>query len=363
MSNIKLHFDLEKSLKDSPPELYYTQKGSDGKPLFPGISFKKRLILNRNLVTFRIEDNIRETDAGEGRVNEIIQSYKDFSFLSECNPQVLIVDPNDPKRFLGVVGFGRNEAQNVLEWGTAIYDIIEAKYPQDLHAFKINSNETEEHIVPATPNTKSTIIKAIITAITEKHIESSDAAILEYLKRICRSKPTWHDNILVKIRQDHISRWDTMRALSTHRAKNAAIELGLPYEGDKNKLTKTIGYARKFKTKKNFFYDAMVLSRKYPGQKIYLSTWVDEPIPTLLSAKRTDILNTFKGMETQWIEWIADYLDMPITDVRKTGKGRFPLVFNGFFAQDVEKQPHKGGAPKEIGLVDENGNPWERRDI
>ncbi len=76
-----------------------------------------------------------------------------------------------------------------------------------------------------------------------------------------------------------------MRALSTHRAKNAAIELGLPYEGDKNKLTKTIGYARKFKTKKNFFYDAMVLSRKYPGQKIYLSTWVDEPIPTLLSAK------------------------------------------------------------------------------
>ena len=53
---------------------------------------------------------------------------------------------------------------------------------------------------------------------------------------------------------------------------------------------------------------------------------------------------------------------MPIDKVREKGEGRFPLVFNGFFAQDREKQLDNGGVPKEVDLVDENGKPWKRLD-
>ena len=51
-------FDVNKSLAECPPEIYYSQLGVDGKPLFPGIHHKKRIVLNRSLVTFRDEDQI-----------------------------------------------------------------------------------------------------------------------------------------------------------------------------------------------------------------------------------------------------------------------------------------------------------------
>ena len=41
---VKVHFDVEKSLKECDPEEYYSQKGIDGKPLFPGVKFKKRFL-------------------------------------------------------------------------------------------------------------------------------------------------------------------------------------------------------------------------------------------------------------------------------------------------------------------------------
>ena len=239
-------FDVNKSLAECPPEIYYSQLGVDGKPLFPGIHHKKRIVLNRSLVTFRDEDQIRELDAGEDRVDVVQWSYKNVGFLYNKIPQAIIVDPNDPKRFIGVVGFGRDEAQENLGWETAVYDVIEYDKPIDIEAFKVNAKDDLDH-VPAFPNTKATIIKSVVNAIG-KVIEDDDDAILVYLKRIARSKPNWHESILSTIRKEHISRWPTMKAFSTSQAKKEAIRLGLPHEGNKNKKTTSLGYARKFTT-------------------------------------------------------------------------------------------------------------------
>ena len=357
----KIMFDVNKSLAECPPEIYYSQLGPDGKPLFNGIRHKKRLVLNRNLVSYRLEDQIREADAGEDRVDVVQGSYSNVGFLYNKIPQSIIVDPNDPKRFLGVVGFGRDEAQENLGWETAIYDVIEYDKPIDLEAFKVNSNDDNDH-VPAFPNTKTTILKSVVNAIDKKVITDDDDAILAYLKRIARSKPKWHEPILTTIRKEHISRWPTMTAFSTARAKKEAVRLGLPYEGDKNKKTIFLGYARKFTTLKNFFWDGMTMSKKYGWQKVYLSTWVDEPNPQSLSTNRKEIKDNFDKMEDMFNVWVSNYLDMPIDKVREKSEGRFPLVFNGFFAQDEEKQTDDGGVPKEVDLVDENGKPWKRLD-
>ena len=362
----KIMFDVNRSLAECPPEIYYSQLGVDGEPLFPGIHHKKRIVLNRNRETgrviFRPEDQIREEDAGEDRVAVVEGSYSNLGFLYNKIPQAVIVDPNNPKRFLGVVGFGRDEAQENLGWESAIYDVIEYDKPIDLESFKANSNDDEDH-VPAFPNTKATLIKSVVNAIDKKVITDDDDAILAYLKRIARSKPKWHEPILTTIRKEHISRWPTMKALSTARAKKEAIRLNLPFEGNKNKKNSSLGYARKFTSLKNFFWDGMTVSVKYGLRKVYLSTWVDEPNPQSLPTDRKKIKEEFDKMEGRFNIWVSHYLDMPIEKVREKREGRFPLIFNGFFAQDEEKQTDDGGVPKEVDLVTENGKPWKRLDI
>jgi hypothetical protein len=362
----KIMFDVNRSLAECPPEIYYSQLGTDGKPLFPGIHYKKRVVLNRNretgVVTFRLEDQIREEDAGEDRVAVVEGSYSNLGFLYNKIPQAVIVDPNNPKRFLGVVGFGRDEAQENLGWESAIYDVIEYDKPIDLESFKVNSNDDEDH-VPAFPNTKTTIIKSVVSAIDKKVITDDDEAILAYLKRIARSKPKWHEPILTTIRKEHISRWPTMKALSTARAKKEAIRLNLPFEGNKNKKNSSLGYARKFTSLKNFFWDGLTMSVNYGWQKVYLSTWVDEPNPQSLPTDRKKIKEEFDKMEGMFDIWVSHYLDMPIEEVRKKSEGRFPLIFNGFFAQDEEKQTDEGGVSKEVDLVGDDGKPWKRLDV
>ena len=357
----KIQIDLNESLKQCPPTPYYSQLGSDGKTLFPGITFKKRLNLNRALVSFRINKQIRQLDAGEDRVTGIESSYKNKGFLCNKIPQAIIVDPNDPKRFLGVVGFGRNEAQDNLSWESCIYDVIEYDTPKNLEVFQLNSNDDEDHI-PAFENTKATIKKSVINAVVKKLIGDTDVDMYDYLKLINRSKPQWHDSIVETIRKEDISRWPTMKAFSTKRAKDEAQRLGMPFEGDKNKESKSLGYARKFTTKKNYFWDGMTLSYKYGGKPVNLTTWVDEPNPAIIDTQRKEILDNFNEMEPMFNGWVSQYLNMSIAEVKEKSKGRFPLKFNGFFAQDTEPQSEKQGLAKESDIVDENGKEWKRLD-
>lgn len=357
----KIQFNINESLEKCPPTPYYSQLGSDGKTLFPGITYKKRLILNRGIVSFRIGDQIRQFDAGEDRVTGIESSYKNKGFLCNKIPQAIIVDPNDPKRFLGVVGWGRDTAQENLKWESAIYDVIEADTPKNLEVFQLNSNDDEDH-VPAFENSKATIKKSVVNAVHKKLIGNTDDDMYDYLKLIARSKPQWHNSIVETIRKEDISRWPTMKAWSTKRAKNEAERLGMPFEGDKNKDSKALGYARKFTTKKNYFWDGMTLSYKYGGKPVYLTTWVDEPNPAIIYIQRKEILDNFNEMENMFNGWISKYMNIPITEVEKKSKGRFPLIFNGFYGQDKEPKSEKQGLSKESDIVDENGKEWKRLD-
>ena len=107
----------------------------------------------------------------------------------------------------------------------------------------------------------------------------------------------------------------------------------------------------------------MTLSVKNGFQKVYLTTWVDEPNPKTLDIKRKEICEEFDSMEVMFNKWVSYYIDMPISEVEAKSKGRFPLTFNGFFAQDVERINNDEGTAKEIDLVGVDGKPWERLDI
>tara|TARA_R100001510_G_scaffold24958_1_gene21907 strand:- start:321 stop:1373 length:1053 start_codon:yes stop_codon:yes gene_type:complete len=349
MSN-KLHIDLERSLREAPPEVYYNQLGDDGKPLFPGTNYKKRIITKLDNVSYKNSEQIREEDAGEDRVMRLLPSYRNRGIIYSKMPPAIKVDPEDRKRFSGCSGFGRRETHEILQYETYIYDVLEFDSKLAEEVFKINSNETDE-FVPATPNTKNTYIKSVVNAVHSKIIENKDDDILNYLKLICRNRPDWHDSILETVRKEHISRFPTMQAWNTSSAKKFAKEYDLPYEGDKNKNVDGLGYVRKITSIKNVFWDAMITSKKYGMKKVKVWSWIDSPKPSTLTKQRQEVRKKFTDLEANFQLWIADYLDMDIQEVRERGKGRFPIEFSGFLPQDTEATTENNGNPREEGII------------
>jgi len=346
----KINFDITRSLRECPPEVYYNQKGVDGKPLFKGVHFIKRIVLNRASVSFRLEDQPREEDAGENRTYELTTSYRNNHFIYSKPPQAITKDINDPKRFRGVGGFGRDRAQDVLGWETMIYDVLEFDSPLDEDAFKTLHNETDEH-VPAFQNTKSTYVKSIVNAVHSGVIKDDDDAIMTHLKRICRRRPDWHTSILSTVRKEHISRIKTMKAWNTNSATEYAKEMNLPYGGDKNKNVTELGYVRKKTSNKNTFWDAMVTASKAGFAKVGIYTWVDEPNPSTLANKRQEIVDQFEKMEEDFQKWISWYIDMDIAEVRERGEGRFPVELRGFLPQDTQRDADNNGHAVETGII------------
>tara|TARA_B100000900_G_scaffold224279_1_gene190257 strand:- start:409 stop:1425 length:1017 start_codon:yes stop_codon:yes gene_type:complete len=337
-------------MKECPPEIYYNQLDDEGNKLFPGVKFVKRIVMNRDKVSYKIDEQIREEDAGEDRVKKLIPSYRQRGFIYSKPPQAIMIDPSDPKRYSGLAGFGRHEAQDILGITHMMYDILEFDKPLYKEAFKVNSNDTDDH-VPATLNTKTTIIKSVVNAVTAGIVEDDDDAILQYLSLICRSRPDWHSTILSTIRKEHIARFDTMKAWNTSSAKKYAKKNDLPYEGNGNKNVAGLGYVRKWTSAKNVFWDSMIMSYKYGFKKVGLITWVDEPNPATLEGDRQKIRSEFSKMEGIFQLWIANYLDMGIDEVRKRGKGRFPMEFTGFLPQDTSPNTDNGGEPIENTIV------------
>ena len=339
---MKLNFDIQRSLTECPPDLYYSQ--------FKGVRHKKRLVLNRNSVSFRIEDQVRPEDAGGERVEGLTVSYRNNGFVYSKAPQAIVVDENDPKRFRGVGGFGRNEAQESLGWDSMIYDVIEFDTPLDAEAFRTEHNETDDHI-PAFSNTKTTYIKSVVNAVYSGLVKDDDDAMLKYLERICKRRPDWHKSILSTIRKEHIAHYKTMKAWNTASAEKYAKEKNLPYQGNKNKNVTELGYVRKKTSNKNTFWDAMVISAKYGFAKVGIYTWIDEPNPTTLKSDRQELVDSFVKMEEDFQKWVSWYIDMEISEVRERGKGRFPVELKGFLPQDTQIDPDNDGFPVENDII------------
>ena len=125
--------DIKMSLEKNPP-IYPT-----------GVTQKKRIRVQRKLCTWPETQEFRVQGKNISNIHQLKDSYLVNGIIYEEPVQVVEVDPNNKDRFIGIAGYHRNAAQELLGWDIAIYDIVEFKTPRDRLKFGYTSN----HHLPA----------------------------------------------------------------------------------------------------------------------------------------------------------------------------------------------------------------------
>lgn len=338
---MKIMFDVEKSMKMSPPN-------------YPkGVTFKKRIITNRNKL---IRDyQIRNLNYVLANAAQIKNSYQINNYLYEEPVKCVEVNEKDPNRFNLIAGYNRDDAESQLGWDTTLVDILEFESPRRRREFMYQTNIIKN---PRAGNTKNDITKGISDAIDNDEIDGSDDDdVKSFINAVAPEKTeSEKKNIFDSVRKIH-SKWATMTPYNAERANKKCEELGLQYQGRKNKNVDGIAYARPKGFSKGAFWDSTEIAKLYGGTtyaQVTIYGYIESPIPQFLQKDREKWLQAFNKMNDKLVENVMFTMDMDVAEVRK--KIRTPFVFGGFLPQDQGR--NSSGKIKETGLVDQYGNPF-----
>lgn len=349
MKNI---FDVELSKKLCPPN--YAK----------GVHFKKRIVLDRSLVTYRDNDNVRTLKQKTQDVGKLIDSFSVNGFIHSRNPPTIQVDPDNPNRFIGLSGFHRDLAASLMGWKTMLYDVVECETPKAEILHKSYTNQTKDHICPAISMTEADYIKQIKTAVNTNVIKNNDDEVKSFLNELALDKTEKQKAKIFKKFRKHIGTSTTL--VNYHSSGGAcsteefAIKWNLPVNGDKRKIESgKLGYANDTPTPKTSLVSAKKLSEEYDGETVYFYTWIPDPkeAPALYRQREEhkQKFDEFMLQEYKFIQKLVEKcgVKLSIAEIEK----HHPFKFGGFYAQDITPCAEKDGKPREEGIVDIKGNP------
>jgi hypothetical protein len=352
-NNMKIAFDLAKSLNECPPTFSKTK----------GVKHINRLILNRDKVEFGKTSQTYRVDVNlDDNISNLKQSYSANGFIYTQKPQVVRKSDKNPKFYTGVSGHNRDEAQESLEWETAIYDIVEFDTPLDELKFAYEDNQH-----PPAAGTKPKDILKGLTKASGKMVNLKDdktltklIAILAADKSLSKQK-TIFDNF----REDN-SKYDSIKPYGGESANIKAMELEAPVKGDKNyddvlidgkvkyKGVNRYGYVKEPGGYKTLLFDGLRLwHNEGCSDDINVTGYVKDPTPTNLFEKRSLWMKEFKKMEDFTYDMCSNMTGMSVADIKS--KGKFPFKFNGFLPQNLSPDITNGGNPVETDIVDIKG--------
>ena len=349
---MKISFDLAKSLKLSPP-------------VYPkGVKFINRLILNRDKVQFNKEDQTYRVQVNlETAVPKLKDSYTAKGFIYTKPPQVVRVSKTNPKFYKGFSGHNRDEAQDLLEWETAIYDIVEFDTPLDELKLAYTLNDHP----PETPSKYEDIIKGLNKASEEMIDLTDDQKLKDLIDDIAPGfTKTGRKRIFKKYRENN-SKYESIQPYGGEKANKTAMELMAPMKGDFNyddimgedgnikyKGVNRYGFVKEPGGYKTLLHDGFKLwLREGASDNIYVTGYVKDPTPKNLVEKRTAWKKELNKMEDFIYTICSKLTDMSVKDIKS--KGKYPFVFNGFLPHNKTPDITNGGRATEAGLVDVNG--------
>tara|TARA_Y100001951_G_C11268103_1_gene256919 strand:+ start:213 stop:1262 length:1050 start_codon:yes stop_codon:yes gene_type:complete len=337
---VRMHFEMEKSLKDSPPN-------------YPvGVRFKKRIVILRKQIDW---DEKYQPKAGICDLQNSIRiriSYEEHGYDYTQPVQIVTPSITSSKEFEGVGGFQRNLAQEDLCWETTIVDVVEFDTPLIRRIF---SFETNHIFSPRVGNTKIDIVKGVEAAITAGEIDrSSDQAIKDFISKAAADfSEKERKNVFSTIRKGY-SAFKNMIPLDTKRADNLAKQLKVPYGFDKNNNVDGYGYMAGVQAGgKTRFYDVLEKSLENDGEPVVLTGFIQDPKPTTLKSQRKSWMKYFKKHEELLVSIVAKTMGVSKDTVRAKQKWN-PFEFGGFVPQDVTPQG-QNQVKKETTLVNSDG--------
>ena len=353
---VKVHFDIELSKSLCPPKHPTDRKG---KVLGRHV---KRIVLSKKLVSYDINSNPRVHNIKPENVGKIRDSFEVNGYILTAPPPSIKVDPNDPKRYVGLSGFNRNAAADALGWDSMIYDVYEFDSPK---AERIYRSKANHHKTPHTDMTKQDIVKEVNEAIRSKEIPNDESSIMEFVDELAADKTEQVRNTIFKTVMKANGSSDNIRLYhdsgsGQNTLQKLAEDLNLPFKGDKRHAqTKKLGYIISSATQKTTLYDAKKLSQTYNWQNVEFRAHIEE-------AKETPAIY---HQRTEWQEKYFNFLRVDAEFVQEmmrrcgfkcdidTILKNYPFEFKGFGPQVITPDEQKGGRPIEETVVDALGNP------
>jgi hypothetical protein len=338
--SVRLHFDMEKSLKESPPN-------------YPaGVHFKKRIVVSRKQIDW---DPRYQPKAGICDLQNSIRiriSYAEHGFDYTQPVQIVTPSTTSSREFEGIGGFQRNAAQDDLGWETTIVDVVEFDSPLIRRIF---SFETNHIFSPRVGNTKIDIIKGVESAISTGEIDrSSDQEIKNFIDKAAADfSITERNNVFNTIRKGY-SAFKNMIPMDSVRADKKAKVMDLQFGFNKNGDVDGYGYMAGVQAGgKTRFYDVLEKSLENDGEPVVLTGFIPDPKPTTLKSQRKVWMKYFEKHQEMLIKIVAQTMGMSEDNVRAKQKWN-PFKFGGFLPQDVTPQG-QNQVEKETTRVDSEG--------
>jgi len=348
-------FDVEKSLKECPPQTIYDSK--------PGFSFVKRIVTRVDGIIPKKENQIREHLVKQSNASAIKRNFEAIGWKHDKEPIAVSVNPDNEKYFDLEWGFTRHQAATMMGWETIIVDVVKpSDVPLDTFSDRFLSNQHlgETH----TPNTCEDITNGILKAIQENMLTDDKLMVKLWIKRVTPDKT---DAERRKIYRDFISKKTSSGPVRTwHQGKglNSIEEYAkvnnLPYSGDKNYANSgKLAYVTHYSTLKSVIGDCKQVAAAYNySQPVHIIGYIEEPkaAPALYRQREEWLKNaeTYIDAECKWIQHIANKCGAKIKlDDIKENLG---IKLSGFYFQNIESNPLDSGRTKESGIVDTFGN-------
>lgn len=353
---MKQLFDVDLSLKLSPPK-------------YPkGVRLKKRVVLNRDLVTKMKNMQIRELAVIAEKLGPLRDSFAVHGWLHEKKVPTVKVDPNNKDRFIALSAFHRDAAAELIGWDTMIYDVLEFDSPRDERVHRTNTNPD---IPEGTPNTLDDIVKQVIEAIQNNEIKNDDDDVKKLIDDLAPGKTIENRKVIFNRLRRNYSTSSTLLTYHSgkgeHSTNIVAEKLNIPAGGDRRLIeTGRLGYISSQETPKSSLFKSKTLANKH-GKIVEFFAWISTPLSPDVSetgekvglpAQRKAYKAAFDEFiledckSTQFMFKLNGY-DVELSEIVKN----YPIKFVGFLPQDITADPNKAGRPKEETIVDVNGNP------
>jgi hypothetical protein len=355
---MKPYFDIDKSLKECPPEKIFKY--------INGYRWVKRIVVRHDSIVARPEMQIREHLVKQENAAEISQSFKAIGWRHDKPPIVATVLEENKNLFDLKWGFTRHQSASMVHWETIIIDVVEPiGSPLDQYTNRYTSNDHPGEAF--TPNTKEDIYNGAIGAVELGLIKPDDDSVKAWILRASSTKTPEEREKIFKSYKKRMPATGPVRTWHNQRGVNSihqyATKNNLPYKGDAGlEASGKLAYVTWYKNLRSTIADAKHTFLQYGGKlPVNIIGYISEPkaAPALYNQRELWLKRAEKDRkeEAEWIQHISQLCGANL-DVDKIDEvlQNQALCFGTFMWQDNTPNPDLSGEPTESGIVDINGN-------